>query len=173
MMTRLFRILLLGVWICAGIGSAEAQSQADIDKGRIVVGQACIQCHSLGAIQTQRKSAEQWRDTVYSMITRGGLILPDEIEPVTAYLVASFGPNSPKPSPPREAAAGTPQGAQVQGRTILERSCIQCHDLQTTFKKAASQDEWGRIVSRMVALGAKVPQEEQLTLIRYLSNPAR
>src|SRR5438105_8855766 len=165
------RPLFLAVWISLGVVSAAAQSQADIDKGRVAVGQACVQCHNLRGIQSQRKTAEQWKDTVYSMISRGGMILPDEIDAITAYLVANFGPNSPKPSLSNQTAAQ--QLPDAEGRAILQRSCTQCHDLQTAIGKTASHDEWTQIVSRMVETGARLTPAEQQTLVQYLTGLAR
>lgn len=165
-MTSTVRALLLVAGVAATSGVVRAQSPADIEKGREVVGQSCIQCHTLRAIQSQRKSQEQWRDTVYSMITRGGMILPDEIEPVTAYLTRSFGPDSPQTA----SSARVPgTNAPDPGRALVERSCIQCHDAQTTLGKKATSDEWNRIIARMVGLGAKLQKEEQQSLLQYLS----
>ena len=162
--------------IAAPVQAAQNNQQAEIEKGRVALGQACVKCHNLQPIQIQRKSAEKWRDTVYSMISRGGMILPDEIEPITAYLVANFGPNSPRPKFPTETARGAAQapGAlgqlpEGEGRAILQRSCIQCHDLETVIGKTASRDEWSQILARMVDSGARVTAAEQQILIQYLS----
>ena len=163
------KALFLTAWISIGVVGAAAQSgeQADIEKGRVALGQACVQCHNLRGIQSQRKTQQQWRDTVYSMIGRGGMILPDEIEPITAYLVANFGPNSPRPG-------GAPQQLpESEGRTLLQRSCTQCHDLQTAIGKTASRQEWNDIIARMVGAGAILTQSEQQTLIQYLTTLVR
>ncbi len=169
----MMRIFFLAAWISIGVVSAGAQSQADIEKGRVAVGQACVQCHNLRGIQSQRKSPEQWKDTVYSMISRGGMVLPDEIEAIAAYLVANFGPNSPKPSLSTQAPGGAVQLPDAEGRAILQRSCTQCHDLQTAIGKTASREEWGQIIGRMAETGARVTQAEQQTLIQYLIGLAR
>ena len=159
--------------------AAQNNQQAEIEKGRVALGQACVKCHNLQPIQIQRKSAEKWRDTVFSMISRGGLILPEEIEPITAYLAANFGSNSPRPKFPTETSRGAPpaSGASQQlpegeGRAILQRSCIQCHDLETVTGKTASRDEWTQILTRMVDSGASVTPAEQQMLIQYLSSLA-
>src|SRR5215510_8662871 len=102
----MMKAFFLLAWISVTVVAAAAQSReaADVEKGRVAVGQACVQCHNLRGIQSQRKTQQQWRDTVYSMIGRGGMILPDEIEPIAAYLAATYGPNSPR----------TPAAAQQQ-----------------------------------------------------------
>jgi mono/diheme cytochrome c family protein len=166
------KVFFLMAWVSIGVLGAAAQSreQADIEKGRVALGQACVQCHNLRGIQSQRKTQQQWRDTVYSMIGRGGMILPDEIEPIAVYLAATYGPNSPR------ATASAPAQQQLpasEGRALLQRSCTQCHDLQTAIGKPASQQEWTDIIVRMVGAGASVTPSEQQTLIQYLTTLTR
>ncbi len=158
--------------------SAAAQSKEplEIDKGREAVGLACVQCHNLRGIQTQRKSAENWRDTVYSMIGRGALILPEEIEPLIMYLVANFGPNSPPPSLPTQTSGGSrsesgtveQQLPEADGKSILLRNCQQCHGLELVIARPGSRDDWTKILDRMVTYGTKLTQVEQKKLIEYL-----
>ena len=170
------KVLFLATWLAVGAVATGAQSndQAFVDKGRVAVGQACVQCHNLRGIQSQRKSAQQWRDTVYGMISRGSMVLPDEIEPIAAYLVTTFGPNSPRPSSPDQARGGAAQQLPAaEGRSLLERSCIQCHDMQTSTAKVASREEWGQIMTRMIDAGARISPAEQQTLIQYLTSLAR
>ena len=164
------KVLFLIAWISIGVAGATAQSkeQADIEKGRVALGQACVQCHNLRGIQSQRKTQQQWRDTVYSMIGRGGMILPDEIEPISVYLAATYGPDS-----PRTPAAAQQQLPATEGRAILQRSCTQCHDLQTAIGKSVSQQEWTDIITRMVGAGASITPTEQQTLIQYLTTLVR
>jgi mono/diheme cytochrome c family protein len=164
------KVVFLIAWISIGVAGAAGQSkeQADIEKGRVALGQACVQCHNLRGIQSQRKTLQQWRDTVYGMIGRGGMILPDEIEPIAAYLGATYGPNSPRTPPPAQQ-----QLPASEGRAILQRSCTQCHDLQTAIGKSASQQEWTDIIVRMVGAGASITPTEQQTLVQYLTTLTR
>lgn len=176
--SRTFRVLKPALMLCmlgAAAVSVAAQSagnpasndQRDIEKGRQAVQQACAACHNnvLRMIQSQKRSADQWRDTVYAMIGRGGHIFPDEIEPLVAFLVANSG---------RSQAAGTPAGQTAQqtpaseGKAILERNCQECHDLETATKKPAGTD-WGAVVSTMLGYGARVPAADQQKLLEYLN----
>src|SRR5665213_1121955 len=70
---------------------APADQQAQLDKGRQVMGQVCVACHTniLKMVQVQKESPEQWKETVYSMIGRGAQVMPDEIAPLTAFLAAN------------------------------------------------------------------------------------
>ncbi len=72
-------------------GPAMQSSQASQEqRGEEALGQGCTQCHRLGPIMIQRKTADQWRDTIYDMISRGAQVMPDEIDPLTVYLAARF-----------------------------------------------------------------------------------
>ena len=177
------------VWIAVGLvgsgvaapvaGLGQSNEQLEIAKGREAMGRTCTGCHRniLGVVGFQRKSREQWRDTVYSMIGRGAQILPDEIEPIASYLVANFGPNSAPPASRTETSGSTPavQGGLAQqlpdseGRSILLSKCQQCHDLEMATEVTGAQDDWNTTVSRMVSYGAIVTPAEQEILIAYLN----
>ena len=68
--------------------TAPAAESPEIAKGRLVVAQACTTCHTtLGRmLQVHRQTADQWKDIVYFMISRGAQVMPDEIDAVAAYL---------------------------------------------------------------------------------------
>ncbi len=194
MRSRRKRILSLNVWnlvawisaaaFVGGLAAAvsatpQGDQQAQIEKGRQAVGQACATCHPaiMRMIQAQKNSPEQWRDTVYSMIGRGAEILPDEIEPLTAFLAANSGGN-------REATGQTPgggrQGAgradqqtpEAEGRAILQRSCQQCHDMATATKKLPA-DDWNAVIAKMMTYGAKLTPADQQKLSGYLNGLAK
>ena len=158
----------------------QSSQQPQIEKGRVAVTQVCVGCHGGGImrmLEIRKKSADEWRDTVLRMIGRGALVFPDEIEPLTAYLVASAGRGRPQASSPvpltvadqSAAAATTNQGPLgAEGNAILARRCGQCHDLEKARTRPASGD-WRTIIDRMAALGASVTPAEQQTLIDYLT----
>lgn len=167
---------LLNSGVAAQIStSAPGDRQAQIEKGRQVVAQVCTTCHTtLGRmIQVHKQTAEQWRDTVYFMISRGAQVMPDEIEPVTAFLAATAGSGSQQSTQTlgRGRAGGAGPGqqpAEADGRAILQRNCQQCHELATASKKPASED-WGAVITRMVTYGARLTPADQRTLIGYLN----
>jgi mono/diheme cytochrome c family protein len=77
-----------------------ARAQGDdplIEKGRVVVAQVCTTCHTtLGRmLQVHKQTKEQWRDLVFFMISRGAQVMPNEIDAVTAFLVANSGRERP------------------------------------------------------------------------------
>jgi mono/diheme cytochrome c family protein len=78
--------------------AARAQGDdAQIEKGRVVVAQVCTTCHTtLGRmLQVHKQTREQWRALVFFMISRGAQVMPDEIDAVTAFLVANSGRERP------------------------------------------------------------------------------
>lgn len=176
-------ILLLTLWIVVvsmtaridgnGTAASVAQGtqggqQAQVEKGRVAVTQICVGCHGAGGgimrmLEVREKSAEEWRETVYRMIGRGAQVLPDEIEPLTAYLASSTRRGRP------QAPATTTQGQpETEATAILARRCQRCHDLTTATTKPGSE-EWPAVIDRMIRLGAAVTGAEQQTLIAYLA----
>jgi mono/diheme cytochrome c family protein len=84
--------------------AARAQGATDpqIEKGRVVVAQVCTTCHTtLGRmLQVHKQTREQWRELVFFMISRGAQVMPDEIDAVTAFLVANSGRERPAAASP-------------------------------------------------------------------------
>src|SRR5687768_17895684 len=105
-------VWMVAVWAAPGVGGtsgaprvlvpvqAAPAPHADIEKGKAAVTQIYVGCHDGGAIMrlvaVRKKTADEWRDTVYRMIGRGAQVLPDEIEPLTAYLTATGGQVPPR-----------------------------------------------------------------------------
>jgi mono/diheme cytochrome c family protein len=89
------RIALVAIALVMWLPVA-ARAQGDdprIEKGRVVVAQVCTTCHTtLGRmLQVHKQTREQWRDLVFFMISRGAQVMPNEIDAVTAFLVANSG----------------------------------------------------------------------------------
>ena len=59
--------------------------------------ESCTGCHNLKSTVHERKNRAGWNKTVADMVQRGAQLFPEEIEPITAYLAKSFGPDVPKP----------------------------------------------------------------------------
>jgi mono/diheme cytochrome c family protein len=88
-------IMLVISW--PGTAGAQRGDDPQIEKGRVVVAQVCTTCHTtLGRmLQVHKQTREQWRELVFFMISRGAQVMPDEIEAVTAFLVANSGRERP------------------------------------------------------------------------------
>jgi mono/diheme cytochrome c family protein len=155
-----------------------SNQQAQIEKGRQVVGQTCVACHTniLRMLQIHKKSADQWKDTVYSMVGRGAQIMPDEMDFVTAFLVATAGGNretaTQAPGGGRRPGRAEQQAPEAEGRAVLQRTCQQCHDMATATTKLASED-WTAVIAKMMTYGGKVTHADQQKLVEYLNGLAK
>jgi cytochrome c2 len=157
---------------------AQAPDQAQIDKGRQVVAQTCAACHTTitRMVQIHKQSPEEWKDTVYFMISRGAQIMPNEIEPVVAFLTATGGKGAPQGTQVTGGGAGRgggrggaeQAGGEADPRALFQRTCQQCHELATASNKQPAE-EWNAVVARMVSYGARLTSADQQKLIGYLS----
>ena len=59
-----------------------------------------------------------------------------------------------------------PEGA---GKTLILRSCGQCHPTDQIARQKKSEQDWQATVVRMAGRGAKVTSEETDTIIKYLA----
>jgi cytochrome c5 len=87
----------------------------------------------------------------------------------------------PTEAPPTEAPAEEEQPAEeptqppaeeppaIDGVTLLEERCTQCHGLERTTQKRKTREEWEKTVVRMVNSGANLTEDELEILIDYLA----
>ena len=101
----------LVMWLPAS-ASAQGDQRAQIEKGRLVVAQACTTCHTtLGRmLQVHKQTPAQWTELVHFMISRGAQVMPDEIEPVAAFLATTAGRGT------AQGGGAEPQGGGGRGR---------------------------------------------------------
>src|SRR5258705_8348101 len=146
----LLAVSMLVAWLRAS-ASAQGGEEARIARGRQVVAQACTTCHTtlVRMLQVHKQTAEQWKDTVYFMISRGAQVMPDEIEAVAAFLAETSGNGR-----PAARDAGQP-GRGAGGAPVLQRNCQQCPELATASAQADSE-EGGAGGARMMAYRARV-----------------
>ena len=109
-MVKQVALLAIAVVLCLPSAARAQGDDPKVEKGRVVVAQVCTTCHTtLGRmLQVHRQTREQWRDLVFFMISRGAQVMPDEIDAVTAFLVATAGRDRPaeKSPAPNNAAPG-------------------------------------------------------------------
>ena len=147
------------------VRAAPAQDAApDTQEGRQAYTQACVQCHGARHVVMQRKAEEGWRRTVYAMISRGAPLLAEEIEPLTAYLTATYGPNSPLPGSDLGPLPDEP------GREVLMRSCTQCHAVEMVRASRKTEAEWLQTIELMVVNGAEIADDERPVLARFAAS---
>jgi hypothetical protein len=95
------------------------------------------------------------------MLTRGSPLLVEEVEPVVAFLTATFGPNSPIPR------SNTGPLPDEPGRAILMANCTQCHAVEMVQGTKKSEAEWLQTIDRMVMNGAKIVATDKPVLAKY------
>jgi competence ComEA-like helix-hairpin-helix protein len=67
--------------------------------GKPIVQRACIGCHSLDVVTSERGSAAHWSQLVNEMIGRGADLSDPEINTIVKYLSSHFGAVRPRTSP--------------------------------------------------------------------------
>jgi len=104
-----------GAAFIAGVILAPAVAQDSLPPGPGMeeTMKGCGGCHGIGQILTERRSAEEWANTVTMMITNGAPVAEDEFDKVVGYLATYFGPNPPPAA--GEAPAAPAAAAPVEG----------------------------------------------------------
>ena len=102
--------ILLGAAALAGV-AAFAADQATLDRGKKDADLACLPCHSLRLVQSQRLSRSAWNKELDKM-TGWGCKMTDR-EAILEYLVANYGDDKP-PSPPAMSKNGVPPPQRKQ-----------------------------------------------------------
>lgn len=62
--------------------------------------------------------------------------------------------------------ATLPEG---HGKTLVQLSCTQCHDVQRIVNAGYSRAGWANVVAMMVNMGAKIPANQTSTIVDYLA----
>src|SRR5687767_2050339 len=86
-----------------------AADPAVLEKGKAEEQRACVACHGLRIVHSQRLSRGVWERELDKMAKWGTVI--KEREALLEYLVANFGDDKPVPVPPRA----------LDGRKLAER----------------------------------------------------
>ena len=62
-----------------------------------------------------------------------------------------------------------PAPSTLDGETLVQERCTECHDLGRVERAKKTEEEWKATVERMVTLGAQLSQAEQELVIQYLA----
>lgn len=92
------KYLLLFLGAIALVPATQSQKKPE---GEALLDLACVQCHDLAMVASQRKTAAAWRRTINEMVWRGAPLLRGESEILAGYLAATFGPESRQKTPGR------------------------------------------------------------------------
>lgn len=99
--------------LVAGVILAPAVAQDSLPPGPGMEEtlKGCGGCHGIGQILTEKRSAEEWANTVTMMITNGAPVEENDFDKVVGYLATYFGTN---PPPAPGAAPAAPAAAPAE-----------------------------------------------------------
>jgi cytochrome c5 len=63
-------------------------------EGKAIATEFCQDCHKLTNLTKAHKAADDWHDTVETMMDRGARLPEDKIDTLVAYLAKNFGPKA-------------------------------------------------------------------------------
>ncbi len=79
---------------------------------------------------------------------------------LTGVLLAACGSST--------ASSGSVASA-LDGPTLLQQRCTQCHDISQISMLHGTPDQWKSLVDAMISRGAHLNSQEEQTLVNYLS----
>ena len=145
----------LGIFQQQEVALVESMPEGE---GKGLVRSLCSSCHSLETVLIQRKSEEEWEETVEKMIAWGAQMFPAEMESISGYLAAHY---------VRE--AGTSASSAVPGQELFARKCSQCHGDGMWRESRQDRRGWEATLYRMVGQGALWTEEEISQMADYLA----
>jgi mono/diheme cytochrome c family protein len=83
--------LILAAPVRAQEAKQETRDAGPQQAGRVIVLSKCFQCHTDAMFRDQRQDRRAWEATIYRMIGRGALWMPEEIKLMADYLGAEYG----------------------------------------------------------------------------------
>lgn len=167
-----------GAILVAALVSAWSESpvaaQENLPPGPAVplILDACVQCHDLRAVVSQRKTETAWRRTVDEMIWRGAPLIPGEADVIARYLSSTFGTQQSAPTVQSHQPNNDPLAKYLPpgpGRGLVIAACVSCHDLATTITQRMTPQAWRRSVEQMARLGARLNGSEIRVVATYLA----
>ena len=128
--------------------------------GKAIVNGLCASCHGVDVITSKQASRNEWKDLVDRMKGYGATLDEKQNTTLLDYLEKNQGP--------KQAATATTASADA-GKTILEQSCANCHDLDLVSNRTGTQAEWQEVVDRMNGRGASVAEKDVPALVQYMT----
>lgn len=123
----------------APLSSASAAPVLGEAEGRALIASNCLSCHTEEMVSQQRLTAKQWGNVVKKMHGWGSPVEPENVEPLVAYLAATYGlaagPHQVATISAKQAAAALePQadgpfsgGDAGRGAAKYHELCASCH----------------------------------------------
>ncbi len=166
-MARLAATVLFGMFVFslpAGAVWQRADPASLPDgKGKELVATMCIGCHDLNTALSRRATANEWRDTVATMVERGAQVPSADAAVIVAYLAEHFGAAAPAAG---AAAASLPDGP---GKDVLVNKCSQCHGQTMWNDLRQDRRAWEGVLYRMIGRRALWTEDEINAMAGYLA----
>jgi hypothetical protein len=74
-----------------------------------------------------------------------------------------------KADPPTTNTGPSGPTSTLDGKTLVEQTCSQCHPLSRVTQARKTEQGWRQTVQRMVSYGAPLNREEEQVVIQYLA----
>jgi cytochrome c5 len=94
----------------ASTATTEAPKPVELPEGdgKSIATEFCQDCHKLTNVVKARKTPDDWRDTLQTMMDRGARLPQDKVEPLVAYLAKNFGPKADAAPPGSSSSEAAP-----------------------------------------------------------------
>src|SRR5262249_13951560 len=76
---------------CGPVAPAANAAALPGGAGKELVESRCVACHSLERVTVVKRQKRDWERVVANMYERWGMSAPDEVNAISAYLIAQFG----------------------------------------------------------------------------------
>ncbi len=83
--------LLIGLLLVLIVACSDGGSDGQTIDAQALLQDRCTECHGLDRVTSQSKTAEEWQQTVDTMIARGAELNAEETEVLVAYLAEEYG----------------------------------------------------------------------------------
>lgn len=134
--------------------------------GKEVFAKICSGCHELDLATGQKKTKDQWKETVDRMIGYGAEVTKEQSDQIVNYLAANFGAPADAPKANADAALDAKVMPEGPGKQIILRECTTCHAPDHFVKYRHTNEEWQTIVTRM-GQRAKLTSKDDLDAIQH------
>ncbi len=130
--------------------------------GRFLIISKCSKCHTMERIFRSFKTEEGWTETVNRMAIIDAPNIRDyDIKQIINFLLIQ-----------QDRRRNTRDSLNAEiGKSLLERKCSFCHNMDRIFKATKAESEWQSTVDRMIKLSGNpdyLSEEEKAEVISYL-----
>jgi len=130
--------------------------------GRFLIISKCSKCHSMERIFRSFKTEEGWIETVNRMAIIDAPNIRDyDVKQIINFLLIQ-----------QDRRRDTRESLNAKiGKSLLERKCSFCHNMDRIFRATKNESEWQSTVERMIKLSNNpdyLSEEEKTEIVSYL-----